>query len=418
MTGIHPFEVSFSAAGIDDLRRRLQQAIYPDELDNVNWDLGSPLTDVQWLAKHWATSFNFKQAEARLNDLPQYITTIDCDGFGPLDIHFVHIRSEDPRAIPLLFSHGWPGSFIEVYKIAQELAKGGQDSPAFHVIAPSLPNYGFSSGVRKRGFAIEQYAETCHKLMLKLGYEKYVTQGGDWGWYVTRTMSLLYPSHVLATHFNMDVGDAPQGSSTSKPDDFTAYETSTDSTTREVEGAKRTAWFENESYGYNLLQSTKPQTLAYALADSPIALLAWIYEKLHDWSDHYLWTDDEICTWISIYWFSKAGPAASCRIYYEMIHDVHGRYVPASSDGTGFEAANGKQKVTRRWLKKDHGTGVKIGQSHFPGDIHVLPSAWTKTIGNVVFETEHEGGGHFAAWERPQELVDDLRAMFRGLQLN
>lgn len=278
ITDIYPFEVSFPAAGLDYLRRRLQQAIYPEELDNAGWDLGSPLTDVQRLAKHWATSFDFKQAEARLNELPQYTTTIDCDGFEPLNIHFLHKRSEDPKAMPLLFSHGWPGSFIEVYKDAQELTVSKNNSPAFHVIAPSLPNYGFSSGVKKRGFAIEQYAETCHKLMLQLGYEKYVTQGGDWGWYITRTMSLLYPSHVLATHFNMDVGDAP-GSSTSEPDEFTAYQTSTDSTTREVEGAKRTAWFDNDSYGYNLLQSTKPQTLAYALADSPIALLAWIYES-------------------------------------------------------------------------------------------------------------------------------------------
>jgi len=209
----------------------------------------------------------------------------------------------------------------------------------------------------------------------------------------------------------MDVGDPPASLVESQhPDPFPLPPNPTD---REVNGKKRSAWFDQEGFGYNMLQGTKPQTIAYALADSPVATLSWIYEKLHDWADNYPWTDDEICTWVSIYWFSTAGPAAACRIYYEMIHDKNGNYIPPESIGKGFEGAvTGKPKLTRKWLKQNHGTGVKIGQSHFPQDIHVAPSVWTRTIGDVVFEKEHESGGHFAAYEKPEELVDDLRTMF------
>ena len=250
--------------------------------------------------------------------------------------------------------------------------------------------------------------------MLKLGYDRYVTQGGDWGWYVTRAMSLLYPENVLATHFNMDVGDPPE--ELAKPGE--THPLPENPTAREINGKKRSAWFDDESYGYNLLQSTKPQTIAYALADSPVALLAWTFEKLRDWSDEYPWTDDEICLWTSIYWFSAAGPGAAGRIYYEMIHDKQGRNVPSDHDGEGIEGAvSGTRKMTRKWMKTAHKTGVKIGQSHFPNDIHVLPSSWTRMIGHVVFEKDHDSGGHFAAYERPEELVADLRAMFGNLRL-
>lgn len=165
-------------------------------------------------------------------------------------------------------------------------------------------------------------------------------------------------------------------------------------TDRERQGIDRTEWFRKEGFGYNLLQSTKPQTIGYALADSPVALLSWIYEKLHDWTDAYPWTDEEICTWISIYWFSTAGPAANVRIYYE----------------TGRSGFWGK-RLTRLQLRSWQ-PGVKVGISHFPRDISVLRSTWTRTVGNCVFEKEHESGGHFAAWERPNEIVDDLRTMF------
>ncbi|KAK5082328.1 hypothetical protein LTR05_007474 [Lithohypha guttulata] len=391
MAEIEAFTVLFPEQRISQLKQRLQQALFPDELPDSGWDMGTPLSDIERIAKHWASKFDFQQAAAQLNELPQFKTKIDCEGFDPLSIHFVHLRSDNPNAIPLFFSHGWPGSFFEVYKIARQLTRSDNGGPCFHVVAPSLPNFGFSDGVKKRGFAIEQYATVCNQLMLKLGYERYVTQGGDWG---------EPPASLKSTQ---------PGSRFPLPDGATP---------RELQGAQRTAWFLDEGYGYNLLQSTKPQTLAYALADSPLALLAWISEKLHDWTDNYPWTDDEICLWVSIYYFSTAGPAAATRIYYEMAHDRNGKYVPKDSMGKGFEGGvPGTQKITGAYLKKDHGTGVKIGMSHFPMDIQVLPSLYTNTLGNVVYEKEHERGGHFAAHECPDELASDLREMFGALDL-
>lgn len=167
---------------------------------------------------------------------------------------------------------------------------------------------------------------------------------------------------------------------------------------REREGQLRTKWFQEEGRGYNLEQSTKPQTLGYALADSPVACLSWIYEKLHDWTDAYPWTDDDVCTWVSIYWFSTAGPAASTRIYYETTH------TPAPS-------AENPRAMTREVLRK-YTPGVKLGYSHFPRDLAVLPKTWIHTLGDIVFERDHKDGGHFAAWERPEQLVQDLRDMF------
>jgi len=349
MSDIKPFTVSFPESRISDLQRRLDQSIYPDELQDASWDMGTPLTDVERIAQHWRQNFDWKAAEQRLNALPQFTTSIQVNGFEPLSIHFVHIKSEAPGAIPLLFCHGWPGSYIEVFKIAKGLSDSRDGGPSFHIVAPSLPNFGFSQGPKKRGFAYEQYAQTCHELMLKLGYGKYATQGGkpsapihilpflsqrenptntinytgDWGWAITRTMSLLYPDSCLATHFNMDVGDPPSSLKSTQPNN--PHPLPSNPTPREVAGVERTKWFTQEGYGYNMQQGTKPQTIAYALADSPLALLAWIYEKLHDWTDSYPWTDDEICTWISIYWFSTAGPGAAGRIYYEVQHDKNGK---------------------------------------------------------------------------------------------
>ena len=205
-------------------------------------------------------------------------------------------------------------------------------------------------------------------------------------------MAILYPQHCKATHMNMDVGLRPEYLTNpllAIEHDFKPY------TTPEREGNARSKWFDEEGFGYNVQQSTKPQTIGYALADSPVALLAWIYEKLHDWSDAYPWTDDEICTWLSIYWFSTAGPAASCRIYYEMVHPWN----------------NAETKITRARIKQWN-PSVKIGHSHFPRDIHVLPSTWTRTTGPTVFEKTHDSGGHFAAWEKPEAIVNDVREMF------
>lgn len=288
------------------------------------------------------------------------------------------------------------------------MLKGDDHSPAFHVVAPSLPNFGFSSGVTQRGFGLAQYAEVLHKLMIKLGYDQYgmarkelkcspeltplctVTQGGDWGFWITRTIGLLYPEHCRASHINMVLAKPPKFIN----NPWTALQHALlPYNGREKAGRERTEWFNREGFGYNQLQSTKPQTIGTALADSPVALLAWIYEKLHDWTDSYAWTDDEILTWISIYWFSTAGPAASVRIYYEAFH-------AEVVKGTSY-------KDLIAYVPR-----VKLAIAHLPREISVIPYSWATGLGPVVQQNEHPRGGHFAAWEVPEFIVHDLRAMF------
>lgn len=261
---------------------------------------------------------------------------------------------------------------------------GGQ---SFHIVAPSLPNFGWSDGPNKPGFGLPQYAEAMHKVMLNLGYDQYVTQGGDWGFIVTRLMGVRYPEHCLATHLNMVRAMPPNFTST--PLQYLKHALLPYSEDEKA-GIARSQWFNKEGFGYNLLQGTKPSTIGFALADSPVALLAWIYEKLHDWTDSYPWTDDEILTWVSIYAFSTAGPAASARIYYESRH--------------------AEQELTRKGL--EYNGAVKVGLSYFPKDLTLPPKTWGRTLGPVVSERWHKGGGHFAAHERPEVLVDDLRDMF------
>ncbi|RVX75201.1 hypothetical protein B0A52_00553 [Exophiala mesophila] len=390
-SAIEKYQISISEDRIADLNSRLDNALFPDELDAASWDLGAPLAHIKRLTHYWRNDFSWRKAEQNLNALPHFVTPIQCEGYETLKVHFLHKQSSVQGAIPLIFVHGWPGNFLEVTKIIDKLTEPEDGGVAFDVVAPSLPNYAFSEGSQKRGFSIDQYAETCHKLMIRLGYDQYVTQGGDWGYNITRALSIMYPKHAKATHFNMDVGQQPTFFNTPLLAIEDAVKPLTD---RERQGIDRNEWFRKEGFGYNLLQSTKPQTIGYALADSPVALLAWIYEKLHDWTDGYPWTDEEVCTWISIYWFSTAGPAANVRIYYE----------------TGRSGFWGK-RLTRLQLRAWQ-SGVKVGISHFPRDISVLRSTWTRTVGNCVFEKEHASGGHFAAWERPNEIVDDLRTMF------
>ncbi|KAF2272984.1 alpha/beta-hydrolase [Westerdykella ornata] len=386
---IHPFTISIPDSTISTLKQKLSLATFPDELSGAEWDYGCPLADIKRIAAYWRDEYDWRKAEAKLNELPHFKTRIEYDDekFGGLDVHFIHQPSESENAVPLLFVHGWPGSFLEVTKILPLLAESPKNGgPAFHVVAPSLPNFGFSDGVKETGFGQRQYAETCHKLMLKLGYTEYVTQGGDWGTTITRVMGYLYPKHVKASHINMVISPPPKP--TSAPLQvlkallrwFTAEEKA---------GFERTMWFHKQGSGYYNLQNTKPQTLGYALHDSPVGLLAWIYEKLHDWTDGYAWTDEEVCTWISVYAFSTAGPAASLRIYKESFE----------GDLPAFETA-------RKYIP------VKLGVSYFPKELVLLPKSWSHGLGPVVFQGEHEKGGHFAAWEEPEALVGDLVKMF------
>lgn len=396
MAAIEPFKIAVPDADIERVKTKLSLTTFPADVDfSDSWNYGTPLKDIKRLASYWQNGFDWRAAEARLNEaLPQFTTSIPIDGFGDVQIHFVHQRSSSPNSIPLIFCHGWPGNFLEVLKILPLLTNPPPPSsssssppyPSFHVVAPSLPNFGFSSLVTKPGFGPNQHAQVCHNLMLALGYDKYVTQGGDWGFGITRLMTKHYPTHVLAAHLNfMRVGGPPKLATT--PLQYLKHAL-LPYTQDERDGLARTEWFRKKGFGYNLEQSTRPHTLGFALADSPVALLAWVYEKLHDWTDAYAWTDDEVLTWIGIYAFSTAGPDASVRIYYENMHQ--GGY------------AMGDEYVP----------GVPLGLSYFPKDLIVPPTTWGRTLGPVVFEKRHADGGHFAAYERPEKLAEDLRAMF------
>ncbi|KAI7335152.1 alpha/beta-hydrolase [Hortaea werneckii] len=383
------YQVAVAEEKIDLLKKKLSLATFPDELEDAAWDYGAPLQDVKRLAKYWEQGFDWRAQEAKLNDLPNHHTGIRVDGFPELDIHYLHQPSESPDAIPLIFVHGWPGSYLEVPKMLSAL-KQSNKGVSFHVVAPSLPNFGWSEGPKKQGFGMKQYAETCHRLMQSLGYEKYVTQGGDWGFYITRCMGLLYPESIPASHTNML--RALQPTWTGNP--VLALQHAVQPyTERDRKGLERSKWFAEEGTGYRLEQSTKPQTLGYSLTDSPVGLLAWMLEKLHDWTDAYPWTDDEILTWVSIYYFSTAGPAASLRIYYEAVH-------PRGADAV-------TRDQTQHWIPK-----VKLGLLHAPLELTVVPLTWGRTLGPVVHESVQKKGGHFFAWECPDALVQDLRTMF------
>lgn len=379
-----PFTISITEADLEFLRKKLEVTRLPDELDGAGWDYGVPLADVRRLVERWKSGFDWRASEATINQLPQFTRNIEIEGFGTLNIHYVHQKSDVKNAIPLLFIHGWPGSFLEVTKILPLLTVKSAEYPSFHVVALSLPNFGFSEGVKQKGFGMSAYAETANKLMLALGYDEYVTQGGDWGSHISDIMSQKYAkTHLKARHINYFAVSPPTFSSHPR---LWFEHLITPYTEANHSGFKRTSWFKSKGSGYSYEQSTQPQTLGYSLADSPVGLLAWIYEKLHNWTDEYPWTDDEILTWVSIYWFSRAGPAASLRIYYET-------------------------KQNKDFRGKMYST-IPLGLSYFPKELRVAPSTWGRKLGNMVHESFHDVGGHFAAHEQPDKLAGDLRTMF------
>ncbi|KAF8257162.1 Alpha/Beta hydrolase protein [Lactarius quietus] len=374
MTSEQPFKITVTDDALSLLKRKLDDTRLPDEVNAAGWDYGVPLGDIRRLVGRWKDGYDWRTHERELNALPMFTRAIAVEGFGELRVHYVHQRSTIEGAIPLLFVHGWPGSFLEATKVLPLLTAGSADHPAFHVVAPSLPGYAWSEGVLEKGFVVDNYAELFNKLMLSLGYTEYVTQGGDWGHALTLSTASKYgPKHVKACLSNMPICDRPkllENPITILKCLITSF------TSRNQEAAAATRKFLKTGTGNIAIQSTKPQTLGYSLADSPVGLLAWIYEKLVTC----------VLTWVSIYWFSLAGPAASIRIYYEFAHaDKRARFPK---------------------------TSVPIGLSFFPKELLHLPRALLRAQGKIVFESEHEVGGHFAAYEQPEALVGDLRKMF------
>ncbi|KAJ7617140.1 Alpha/Beta hydrolase protein [Roridomyces roridus] len=386
------FKIPVSQESISLLHEKLRLATFPDELPDAGWDYGVPLADIRRLVARWLDGYGWRHHEALLNaELPQFTRDIPVGGYDTLNIHYVHKRSSIESAIPLLFVHGWPGSFLEARKLVPILTRDSPDHPSFHVVVVSLPGYGFSEAPSKKKFGLDQYAEVCNKLMLALGYNEYVTQGGDWGYPITRRIAHLYgPEHSKAWHSNFGAGRFP--SPLTQPFDFLAL-LLIPFNTKVRQGLERTQRYLTSGSGYSAVQSTKPQTLGYSLADSPVGLLAWIYETLVGWTDGYAWDDDEVLTWVSIFWFSRRGPTAAIRIYYEV------------GEGT-------TEKLNAAFDTAES-TSIPFGISRFPRDIVALPKSWSRSIANhLVFDREHESGGHFAAYEKPTELSRDLWDMF------
>ncbi|KAJ7832086.1 Alpha/Beta hydrolase protein [Mycena olivaceomarginata] len=363
------FKIAVPDALLDQLRQKLALVTFPDELEGAGWEYGVPLADVKRLVARWSNGYDWRHHEAQLNKLPQF--TRPC---APAKLFF-NVNHSNANSSLIL----GPGSFLEARKIVPLLSEKSADHPSFHVVVLGLPGYGFSEGASKPGFDIAQYAEVGLKLMLALGYDEFVTQGGDWGHPITRTIARLYGGkHSKAWHTNMPAVGAPP-----------SEESQPELTPKEQEALARNELFLKRGRGYATEQSTQPQTLGYALSDSPVGLLAWIYEKLVNWTDAYPWDDDEVLTWISVFWFSRAGPAASLRIY--------------------FEAGN---RNLDQVIGSTSAPVIPLGISYFPKELLVFPKSWTRKMGNIVFEREHDSGGHFAAYEKPNELVDDLRQMF------
>ena len=377
---ITPYTIRVPDAVLTDLKTRLAMTRFPDEIAGSGWDYGTNLAYLKELVAYWQTRFDWRAQERRLNQLPQYTTNID-----GLEIHFVHQRSPVPAAMPLALTHGWPGSIFEFTKIIGPLTDparhGGQAADAFHVVAISLPGFGFSGRPDARGYSPERMAGIIATLMARLGYTRYGVQGGDWGGIISRIVALKDPTHVAGLHLNFCTAGAPPGDNPNA--DVPAAELTL--------MQERNAYMENER-GYQQIQATKPQTLGYGLNDSPAGLAAWIIEKFRSWCDcdgdiEKKFTKDELLTNVMIYWATQTA-ASSTRIYYEN------------------RVAGGVQgRVT-----------VPTACALFPKEITTPPRKWVEARYNLVRWTPMPRGGHFAALEEPVLLVDDIRAFFRTIR--
>ncbi len=373
-----PFEVRISDAEATDLRDRLTCTRWPDAETVDDWSQGIPLEYVREVCAYWADEYDLQAAEARFNAFPQFIA--DVDG---MPIHFLHVRSPEPGALPLVMTHGWPGSVVEFHEVIGPLtdpvAHGGQADDAFHLVCPSLPGYGWSGKPTTSGWGVERIASTWAALMAGLGYEHYGAQGGDWGASVTREVGMLDRDHVVGIHLNMVIA---------APDP----ETMNDLTPAEQAALESLDFYSKWDSGYSKQQSTRPQTVGYGLVDSPAAQCAWILEKFHAWSDcdghpENVYARDRLLDNVMTYWLPATG-ASSARLYWESFNRV--RFDPVD---------------------------VPTGGSVFPKEIFRPSRRWAeKQFTDLRYWGEPERGGHFAAFERPNLFVDEVRAAFRTMR--
>jgi epoxide hydrolase len=377
-SAIEPFRIAAPDAALEDLRRRLRATRWPERETVDDWSQGIPLAYVQDVCGYWADKYDWRARETRLNRFAQWRTPID--GLG---VHFVHVRSPHADALPLVITHGWPGSIVEFQKVIEPLvnptAHGGEARDAFHVVCPSLPGYGFSDKPTRSGWTTQRIAKAWGQLMARLGYGRYVAQGGDWGAMVTTWIGVEDPAHCAAIHLNMPI--AP-------PDPATMN----DLTDREKSALAGMQHYQEWDSGYSKQQSTRPQTVGYGLVDSPAGQAAWILEKFWAWTDcnghpENVLSRDELLDNVMLHWLPATG-ASSARLYWESF----------------------------RTLSLDP-VRVPVGCSIFPKEIFRTSKRWAeKRFEKLIHFEEMPKGGHFAAFEQPELYVNEVRACFRKVR--
>ncbi len=375
---ITPFRIAASDEQLDDLRRRLRATRFPERECVDDWSQGIPLAYVQDLCAYWAEKYDWRAREARLNRFPQFTTEID-----GVNIHFIHARSPHENAMPLVVTHGWPGSIVEFHKVIEPLtnptAFGGDARDAFHVVAPSLPGYGFSGKPTRNGWNVQRIARAWSQLMPRLGYPRYAAQGGDWGAMVTTCIGIQDPANCLGVHLNMPI--AP-------PDPATMA----DLTDKEKSALAGMQHYNDWDSGYSKQQSTRPQTVGYGLTDSPAGQAAWVIEKFWSWTDcdghpENVLTRDELLDNVMLYWL-PGNAASSARLYWESF-----RTPPMEP------------------------ISIPVGCSIFPKEIFRTSRRWAeKRFSKLVHFNELPKGGHFAAFEQPETFVREVRDCFRTLR--
>ncbi|MFJ3883293.1 epoxide hydrolase family protein [Streptomyces sp. NPDC090077] len=380
---VTPFRLDVPQEELDDLDLRLRRTRWPDGLDGVGRAYGMPPAEMRDLVRYWREEYDWRAAEARLNEWPQYTTVID-----GARVHFAHLRSPEPDALPLLMTHGWPGSFVEFQEVAGPLtdprAHGGDPRDAFHLVLPSIPGFGPSGPTTDTGWEFKRVARAFGVLMERLGYDAYGVQGGDWGAAVSRELGRIRPGNVVGVHLNL----LPGAGATAEPAEAELAALEPAERERTLASWERYRVWARERQGYADIQATRPQTLAYALNDSPAGLLAWIGEKFTEWSDPRTPVDrDRMLTNVMLYWLTgTAGSAA--RIYYERAHaDYHGQPPEVSDTPTAL--------------------------ADFPRDNFVPLRHVAERTDRIVRWTSYDRGGHFPAMEVPELLVEDVRSFFR-----
>jgi epoxide hydrolase len=375
MDVIEEFRIDIPQADLDDLRDRLARTRWPDQLPGVGWDYGIALDDVRALAEYWRMSYDWRGHERRLNSFPQFTTEID----GQV-VHFLHVRSASPGALPLIMTHGWPGSVVEFMEVIGPLtdpgAHGGDRGDAFDMVVPSIPGFGFSGPTRERGWNVPRIARAWDSLMGRLGYSRYGAQGGDWGSAISRELGVIAPDRVAGVHLNTLSPYVASGASLDDLDE------------RDRERVERLRRFRLTRSGYGAIQATRPQTVGYGLTDSPAGQLAWIAEKFGEWTDGGLAAvdRDQMLTNISVYWLTGTA-GSSARLYYEAARSgALGPPVPSTAP-----------------------TGVAV----FPAEIAPPVRRLAEQSNHIVHWSEFDRGGHFAAMEEPDLLVGDVREFFR-----